>query len=198
MIRTVMSLRSTAVAVLVLAAAAGCADPASEPLPTSVEVGDAATHTHAAGKPAFAGNPEVAKWLAGLRQATAAFHQIEVAKKAGWEVQATGCMVQPGVGGMGVHYLNPGLMDAVPEALAPELLVYEPRKNGKLQLVAVEFAVPFDLWPHPYPPSIHGVSFHRNETFGLWVLHAWIWKNNPAGIFQDWNPTVTCKYAPPS
>jgi hypothetical protein len=23
-------------------------------------------------------------------------------------------------------------------------------------------------------------------------LHAWIWQNNPAGMFEDWNPTVSC------
>ena len=27
---------------------------------------------------------------------------------------------------------------------------------------------------------------------GLYVLHAWIWQNNPTGMFMDWNPTVSC------
>jgi hypothetical protein len=24
----------------------------------------------------------------------------------------------------------------------------------------------------------------------LWVLHAWVWKDNPTGVFQDFNPRV--------
>jgi hypothetical protein len=27
---------------------------------------------------------------------------------------------------------------------------------------------------------------------GFWLKHAWIWKHNPAGMFADWNPEVTC------
>lgn len=197
MTRAAMPLRSTAFAALTLLTAVACADRQVEPLATdTADVQAPATHVHAAAKPAFAADPEVAKWLAGLRQATAAFHQISAAEAAGWDVQATGCMELPGTGGMGEHYLNPGLMDAVPEAFAPELLVYEPQKNGTLRLVAVEFAVPFTEWSQPDPPSIRGVPFHRNETFGLWVLHAWIWKNNPAGMFEDWNPVVSCEHVP--
>lgn len=26
----------------------------------------------------------------------------------------------------------------------------------------------------------------------LWVLHVLLWKDNPAGIFEDWNPAVLC------
>ena len=30
------------------------------------------------------------------------------------------------------------------------------------------------------------------EQLGVYILHAWIWKNNPAGMFEDWNPKVSC------
>ena len=79
--------------------------------------------------------------------------------------------------------------------LKPELLVCEPQRNGRLPLVAVEFIVPFTAWTAPEPPSVHGLSFHRNEVFRLWVIHAWIGKNNPAGTFTDWNPEVACRFA---
>jgi hypothetical protein len=36
-----------------------------------------------------------------------------------------------------------------------------------------------------------GIEFHSNGA-GLYVLHAWVWKNNPSGLFEDWNPAVTC------
>jgi len=27
---------------------------------------------------------------------------------------------------------------------------------------------------------------------GVYELHAWIWKNNPSGVFYEWNPKVSC------
>jgi hypothetical protein len=26
-------------------------------------------------------------------------------------------------------------------------------------------------------------------------LHVWVWKHNPSGMFEDWNPTVNCDHA---
>jgi hypothetical protein len=26
----------------------------------------------------------------------------------------------------------------------------------------------------------------------VYVLHAWIFEHNPAGMFEDWNPRVVC------
>lgn len=164
----------------------------SSPLATAVET----TSAHASHGDVVT-NPEVRRWLAGLREATAPYHSIAAADDAGWDIQLTGCMDLPGTGGMGYHFGNGGLIDGVAEEFAPELLVYEPKKNGEFRLVAVEYIVPFDLWTNEAPPSLHGIDFHRNEAFGLWVLHAWVWKNNPAGIFQDWNPTVSCEFAAP-
>jgi hypothetical protein len=87
------------------------------------------------------GNPDVAGWLAGLKAATAAFHEIDVAAGAGWDAPITGCTELPGTGGMGYHYGNAGLIDGLAEEFAPELLVNEPQKNGRLRLVAVEFII---------------------------------------------------------
>ena len=27
----------------------------------------------------------------------------------------------------------------------------------------------------------------------FYLMHAWVWKDNPAGMFADWNPDVTCR-----
>lgn len=172
---------------------AGCADGGDSLL--AVETGDEISR-HDVHASASAGmGPDASGWLAGLRGATAPLHRIEAAAAAGWDARITGCMELPGTGGMGYHYGNVGLIDGVVEALAPELLLYEPQANGRLRLVAVEYVVPFTEWSESQPPALHGVSFHRNETFGLWVLHAWVWKHNPAGMFADWNPDVSCAFA---
>lgn len=189
--------RLTAPTVLVVAALSGCDSTRGEPLAVD-RMEYAAAHGLHAADARVTSDPAVAGWLAGLRQATAPFHRIAVAEDAGWDARITTCMELPGTGGMGEHYGNVGLIDGVPEEFAPELLVYEPVKNGGLRLVAVEYIVPFAAWTAAAPPSLHGVDFHRNEAFGLWVLHAWVWKHNPAGIFADWNPDVTCEFAAPT
>lgn len=80
-------------------------------------------------------------------------------------------------------------------ALEPELLLYEPQKNARLRLVAVEYIVPFGAWTAHDPPELFGQSFHRNEAFGIWALHVWHFRHNSRGMFADWNPAVTCDNA---
>ena len=135
--------------------------------------------------------------IARLRQLTAPFHQFETAVAAGWAMPIPGCFSDPALGGMGYHYGNAALIDGTVNVLEPELLVYEPQKNRRLRLVAVEYIVPFTEWTAAEPPRLFEQSFHRNEAFGLWVLHVWHYRNNPSGMFADWNPGVSCKYAEP-
>jgi hypothetical protein len=156
---------------------------------------------HGADSPAFhhstVETPEVQEWLAGLRAATAAYQRIEAALDAEYDIVfQDACFELPGVGGMGYHYVNGGLVDGTVEEFAPEALMYEPQKNGRMRLVGVEYVVPFAAWIDPQPPVLHGQEFHPNETFGLWTLHVWMFKHNPDGMFADWNPTVTCAWAP--
>ncbi len=140
---------------------------------------------------------DVQRQIARLRAVTAPFHQFRKAVAAGWGTQVTGCFSDAELGGMGYHYGNVALIDGVVDALKPELLLYEPRSNGELRLVAVEYVVPFDAWSDASPPELYGQSFHRNEAFGLWVLHVWHFRHNPRGIFADWNPRVSCDHAAP-
>lgn len=143
----------------------------------------------------FAATPALAQGQsepAEARRATAKFHQVTHAEAAGYAstIDTLGCFENPGVGGMGLHYLNAGLLDDVPEADAPEALVYEMRPNGKLKLVALEYIVPIDAWEGQMPPSLFGQHFHQHPVLPLWILHLWIWEPNPTGMFEDWNPRV--------
>jgi hypothetical protein len=151
---------------------------------------------HAAPSRNVALSGEVQRDIARLRDLTAPFHEFEAAARAGWGAQITGCFSDPTLGGMGYHYGNVDLIDGTVAVLEPELLLYEPQKNGKLRLVAVEYIVPFGAWTATEPPRLFDQSFHRNEAFGLWVLHVWHFRNNPNGMFADWNPTVSCEFAP--
>ena len=150
---------------------------------------------HDAGTISAAQSDAIEEVLVVLRRVTAPFVDFNAAVAAGYNVQLTPCMENPPVGGMGFHYGNPALIDGIPQALKPELLLYEPQQDGSLLFVGVEYIVPYTAWTKPNPPAIAGVPFHRNDAFGLWVLHAWVGKNNPRGTLFDWNPTVSCKFA---
>ena len=67
--------------------------------------------------------------------------------------------------------------------------MYEVR-GDTLRLVAVEYVVPQIAWTSANPPQLFGESFHRNDALGIWALHAWIWRANPLGMFEDFNPNV--------
>jgi hypothetical protein len=93
---------------------------------------------------------------------------------------------------MGYHYMKSKLADAVFKIEKPELLVYNKHHDGNFQLVAVEYAVPIALSPNAPPKGFTGGHdvWDYNTTFGLWTLHAWVFKNNPDGVFNPTNPLV--------
>ena len=131
--------------------------------------------------------------LAAANLATAAFQDVELAEAAGYvsTIDALGCFENAEAGGMGVHYLNEALMDATADIAAPEALVYELDASGEVAgLVAHEYIVPVEAWTEAEPPTLFGVDFHQHPVLPLWVLHTWIWKDNPVGVFEDWNPRV--------
>lgn len=124
---------------------------------------------------------------------TAAFQDVELAEAAGYAstMENLGCFENAGSGGMGLHYLNESLMDDHLEITAPEALVYELDASGEIAwLVAHEYIVPIEAWTEDFPPSLFGLDLHQHSTLPLWVLHVWVWKDNPMGMFDDWNPTV--------
>lgn len=130
--------------------------------------------------------------LATARQATAKFHKVSHAERAGYQstLALLGCFEKPGVGGMGLHYVNFDLVDGVADASRPEALVYEMRDDGKLKLVGLEYLVPAGLVDVENPPSLFGKQFHPHPVLPFWVLHAYIWRPNPSGMFEDFNPSV--------
>jgi len=137
---------------------------------------------------------DVNKDLAALRRVTASFHDFQSGSAAGWSAQITPCMTDPGgAGGMGFHYGNVGLIDGTASVEKPQLLLYEPEKNGKLALVAVEYIIPYTFHPRSAaPPVLFNRPFQQVDAFQLWGLHAWVWKENPSGMFASWNPRVNC------
>jgi len=140
------------------------------------------------------------------RDATASFHDVDAAQSDGHtavvsDLSGATCIDEPGRGAMGVHYLNPDLLDGSVEPADPEVIVYEPRRDGSLRLVAVEyltFKADWEAAGNTAPPVLFGQTFDLVEEpnrYGIpdfYALHAWIWKPNPSGMFAMWNPKVKC------
>ena len=138
----------------------------------------------------------VIKDLIELRRSLLEYRSFERAMQDSFNTKLTECMVMPPLGGMGFHYGNVGLIDGSVRVDEPELLLYEPEKNGQLRLVAVEYIIPYTFHPRSAEaPVLFGQRFEQIDMFELWGLHAWVWKENPSGIFASWNPRVTCENA---
>jgi hypothetical protein len=99
-------------------------------------------------------------------------------------------------GAMGIHYVNGKLLEAnVIDIKYPQAVMYEPKSDGKLELIAVEYIT------SKGPASLEGHLFNFTgapNRYGLgpfYELHVWAWKANPHGAFADMNPTVSCEHA---
>lgn len=131
----------------------------------------------------------------------------------------TGAMVgDPELGDMGVHYFRPDRLGiASPEPPIegtdaeivweePEILVYLPGSDGSMELVAVEYLVFEEPWKaagNEGPPTFHDQPFFRmeddpeteiDEAHGFtphYELHVWTGWENPAGMFAEFNPSIT-------
>jgi hypothetical protein len=164
---------------------------------------------------------QAAALTAPARSATAKYHSLTVAKKAGYSILADTagitCISEPHMGAMGVHYVKGDLVkDPAIDDKQPEALVYAPDQQGKLHLAALEYVVIKADWEAnqarppslgygepvtPAPPMLFGQEFNFTDApnrYGLppfYSLHAWVWQDNPAGTFEMWNPNVHCDQA---
>lgn len=146
--------------------------------------------------------------LAAVRRATAKYHDVNVALADGYVADPV-CAASP-AGAMGVHYINPALVQQPPDPNRPGILLYEPTADGP-RLVGVEWFMPvigvtgpsFDTSTPPIPPYnpapvFFGHTFdgpmpgHNPAMPWHYDLHAWLWKHNPNGTFSEWNPNVHC------
>jgi len=157
---------------------------------------------------------DVRAGLVAIRQATQRYHDVNRALADGY-VPVSECVAAPGLGAMGIHYLNPAFAaDLAVNLLTPEVLLYAPSSDGP-RLVAVEYfvaalantgAAPAPWFGAEAPtlgffnsaPSLLGHTFngpmagHDPNMPWHYDLHVWVWQANPAGTFNQFNPKVSC------
>lgn len=158
--------------------------------------------------------------IAAVRNATAAFHDVDNAMAAGYALPVGEPCVWSPAGTMGLHMPNSALLASFPvEPTQPEVLLYLPKNGGGFKLVAVEYLQPVlyrntatgDVAPW-FPatgvpagyvvvnpaPSLFGQTFqgpmagHGPGMPWHYDLHVWAWAPNPSGTFAQWNPAIGC------
>jgi len=144
---------------------------------------------------------QAATLLREVREATEKYKDVAVAQAAGY-VLTFGCVTGPDAGAMGLHFVNfPLVAKGELDASNPQIIIYEPTRDGRMRLTGADFLVLADQWDkaHPgTPPELNGQLFHYFESpnrFGLppfYTLHVWAWKDNPNGAFVNWHPNVFC------
>lgn len=124
------------------------------------------------------------------------------------------------LGSMGIHFFRPDLLGITAEKprvngngthtdfRQPSILIYEPQADGSMELVAVENLVFQAAWHATGAktrPSFHGVPWDAmadDPKTGIdeahmfqphYDRHVWIYRENPNGVFAQFNPNVSCK-----
>jgi hypothetical protein len=132
-------------------------------------------------------------------------------------------MGQPAeLGSMGIHFVRFDLLGITgppnprvdgtgthTDFRQPGVLIYEPQADGSLELVAVENLVFLEAWEaagNVAPPTFRGVKYdHMVDDPATTVdeahmfephydLHVWLYRENPRGMFAQFNPAVTCAH----
>ncbi|MEU2422858.1 hypothetical protein ABZ619_17865 [Streptomyces sp. NPDC007851] len=143
--------------------------------------------------PVPAADPFVWTDLTPAYTATADYEYEPFAVTDGY-APAAGCDARSGKGGAGYHYVKSENVGGLDPA-EPAGLLYEPDGEGGRALVGVEWIV--RAGTGTTAPTLFGQTFQGPTTVSgvtgpVYTLRAWIWKDNPSGLFAPWNPTVAC------
>ena len=164
--------------------------------------------------------------LEQVRAATERFRDVRVALAEGYVpdpmniCEKAEYMGRPAsLGAMGIHYFRPDLLGITGDKprvdgtgthtdfTRPAVLIYEPRADGSLELVAVENLVFVKAWHaagNDRPPSFHGVEYDMMRDDPATAIdeahmfephydrHVWVYRDNPNGMFAQFNPNVNC------
>jgi hypothetical protein len=158
------------------------------------------------------------------------YRDVNVAKAEGYTTDnkcVTAEMLgQPAaLGAMGLHYVRRDMLGLPPKPSPPgsgrvrgtgthtdfrqpAMLVYEPRADGSMQLVAVENLVFAAAWHqgNKEPPAFHGRTYPLlkddpatkvDEAHGWephYEQHLWVFRDNPNGAYAPFSPAVSCKH----
>lgn len=163
----------------------------SRPLKAAITMAIAGALSLTAAPAQAAPEPDPLVWvdLVPTYTSTAKYNYEPLAPPDGW-APTDDCVPE-----MGYRYVNATyLADSVVDPAKPEVLLYEggPDADDR-DLVGVGWAVKNT---GQVAPELFGETFRSTEVPGYYTLHAWIYEDNPDGLFEGFNPKVTCSAAP--
>ena len=132
--------------------------------------------------------------LARARAATSKYHDVAAAEADGYQFDS--CHAAEAC-----HWFNWDLYDETFDPERPEALLYVHTPNDGWRLVGVEYVVFGDFNPPPPAPegftgdadASNGDEYgwrYFTEGYRDWELTAWLWLNNPNGMFAMENPRL--------
>ena len=163
-----------------------------------------------------------------IRAATEKYKDVSIALAEGFIPDPSGQCVSAAAeglpaewGGMGIHYLNPKLLQITAgeprvngnsthtDFTRPAILLYEPQKDGSLVLMGIENLVWIEAWKAAGnadipafmdrkwdmmvdDPATDGDEAHRFMPH--YDQHVWLYRENPTGILNPFSPAATCEH----
>jgi hypothetical protein len=162
-----------------------------------------------------------------LRKDVEKYKDVNVALADGYILPENHCISAKGeglpadLGAMGLHYINPRLLEITAPAprvdgkstytdwKQPSVLIYEPQEDGSLELVAVENLVFEAAWNAAGKSEklvLNGRNWDHmaddpatpgDEAHGFmphYDQHVWLFRDNPMGTLMPFNPMATCDH----
>lgn len=138
-----------------------------------------------------------------IRVATAHYRQVETALRDGYDVITPCLYSSAGYGARGHLHRKTALLDEFLDPMHPEILMYEPKPDGTRELVGVHYVVLAGPWDALHPRRVPqlGSEMLRDRRapgaapFSSYSLFVALWRENPTGIYEDFNPAVSCAHA---
>ena len=152
------------------------------------------------------------------------YKNVNFALSNGYRLGNPHCESRPGLGAMGYHYVNPSLLGLTAPVGGrvngtgtytgvnpPGILLYMDDANaaGGKRLVGIELLVFADAWHaiNKQPPKYRGREYNymadnpatpQDEAHNFmphYDLHIWLFEHNPSGLYEPWNPALSCSTA---
>ena len=124
-------------------------------------------------------------------------------------------------GAMGIHYINPKLLQITAtdprvdgnsthtDFTKPAILLYEPQEDGSLVLLGIENLVWIKAWDaagNSDVPAFMGRKWDRmaddpatdgdeaHQFTPHYDQHVWLYRENPTGLLNPFNPAASCEH----
>ena len=147
---------------------------------------------------AQAADPAMSPEWSNVRKALEKYQDPVVALREGY-FSSLLCVQDDAGAGMGIHFVNRALFGPTVDPMKPQILLYVP-VGDKLELIGAEWFVPLATGVKERP-SLFGQAFDgpmeghpptQPAALHHYDLHVWLFKPNPAGFFNAFNPSVKC------